>query len=88
MTSDVEKASIRALGGSPAEAPKNSMISRTLSLTPSGKKVSCLPVTPIAQSNPESAHGGNTAYPAASVVSTFVTFTICCIVITVFSYLI
>ncbi|XP_019456085.1 PREDICTED: uncharacterized protein LOC109356910 [Lupinus angustifolius] len=73
-SSDIEKASVLELEGSPPEvAPKKPMISRTLSLTklisstPSGNKMSSLPVTPISQSNTESAHGGNTAYPATSV---------------------
>ncbi|RYR50856.1 hypothetical protein Ahy_A06g025860 [Arachis hypogaea] len=52
---NTEKASILALEGSSTEVPKKPMISRTLSLTklitPRGKKMSSLPVTPI---------GGNT----------------------------
>ncbi|CAL0309867.1 unnamed protein product [Lupinus luteus] len=68
--SDIEKATSLALEGSPA--PKNPTISRTLSLTklistPSGNKMSSLPITSIAQSNPESTHGVNTAYSATSV---------------------
>ncbi|MED6131107.1 hypothetical protein PIB30_006726 [Stylosanthes scabra] len=50
-----EKTSILALEGSSTELPKKPMVSRTLSLTklitPRGKKMSSLPVTPI---------GGNT----------------------------
>ncbi|KAK7245141.1 hypothetical protein RIF29_39976 [Crotalaria pallida] len=72
MSSDIEKASILELEGSSAVAPKKPMISRTLSLsklvsTPSEKNMSSLPVTAIAQSNLESAHAGNIAYPATSV---------------------
>ena len=82
MSSDTEKASMLALEGSSTEEPKKPMISRTLSLTklitPRGKKMSSLPVTPVAQSNPESAHGGNTAHPTTSVVSSFATFVLYC----------
>ncbi|KAF1897835.1 hypothetical protein Lal_00032595 [Lupinus albus] len=74
MSSDIEKASVLELEGSPPEvAPKKPMISRTLSLTkfisstPGGNKMASLPVTPISRSNTESAHGGSTAYPATSV---------------------
>ncbi|KAL2345048.1 hypothetical protein Fmac_006333 [Flemingia macrophylla] len=60
-----KEASIPALEGSASEPPQKPVISRTLS--PSGKKISSLPVTPIAQSNLESEHGGNIAYPATHV---------------------
>nr|KYP70868.1 hypothetical protein KK1_010106 [Cajanus cajan] len=59
MSSDVEEASIPTLEGSPPEPLQKPVISRTLSS--SGKKISSLPVTPIAQSE----HGGNIAYPAS-----------------------
>ncbi|RDX90251.1 hypothetical protein CR513_27908, partial [Mucuna pruriens] len=65
MSSDVEEASILALEDSSPEPLQKSMISRTLS--PDGKKISSLPITPIAQSNLESEHGGNIAYPATHV---------------------
>lgn len=65
MSLDVEEASIQALEGSALQTLQKPMISRTLS--PSGKKISSLPVTPIAQSNLESEHGGNMAFPAAHV---------------------
>lgn len=59
-TSEVEKAAILALEGSP-DKPR---ISRTTSLTkfftPRLKNTSSLPVTPITHSNPESMHGENT----------------------------
>ncbi|KAG4396424.1 hypothetical protein GLYMA_19G180900v4 [Glycine max] len=63
--SDVEEASIPALEGSPPERLQDPIISRTSS--PNGKKISSLPVTPIAQSNQESEHGGNISYPATHV---------------------
>ncbi|KAL5135321.1 putative E3 ubiquitin ligase SUD1 [Glycine soja] len=65
ISSDVEEASIPALEGSPPEPLQEPMISRTLS--PNEMKISSLPVTPIAQSNLESGHGGNIAYPATHV---------------------
>ncbi|TKY62157.1 E3 ubiquitin-protein ligase MARCH10 [Spatholobus suberectus] len=65
MSSDVKEASILELEGSPPEPLQVPMISRTLS--PNGKKISSLPVTPIAHSNRESEHGGNIAYPATHV---------------------
>ncbi|KAG5072609.1 hypothetical protein JHK86_007820 [Glycine max] len=65
ISSDVEEASIPALDGSPPEPLQEPMISRTLS--PNEMKISSLPVTPIAQSNLESGHGGNIAYPATHV---------------------
>ncbi|KAJ1443835.1 Zinc finger, RING-CH-type [Sesbania bispinosa] len=70
MSSDIETSTL-ALEGSPPEPPKKSMISRTLSftkvITPRGKITSSLPITPNAQSNLESQHGGNTAYLATPV---------------------
>lgn len=85
MSSDVEEASIQALEGSALQTLQKPMISRTLS--PSGKKISSLPVTPIAQSNLESEHGGNMAFPAVHVVSGIATFTIGYIVMIRFNYL-
>ncbi|PSR92847.1 E3 ubiquitin ligase SUD1 [Actinidia chinensis var. chinensis] len=59
--SEIEKAAIIALGGSPAETREKPFIQRTLSLTkfftPKMKRTSSLPVTPIPHSNPESMHG-------------------------------
>ncbi|KAJ1395952.1 Zinc finger, RING-CH-type [Sesbania bispinosa] len=70
MSSDIETSTL-ALEGSSPEPPKKPMISRTLSftkvITPTGKITSSLPITPIAQSNLESQHGGNTAYLATPV---------------------
>ncbi|KAK2972138.1 hypothetical protein RJ640_007199 [Escallonia rubra] len=64
-TSEIEKAAILALGGSPQASREKTSIPRTLSLTKlftqKMKRTSSLPVTPIAHSNPESMHGGNTA---------------------------
>ncbi|KAK9291240.1 hypothetical protein L1049_009428 [Liquidambar formosana] len=68
-TSEIEKAAILALGGSLAGAREKPLISRTLSLTKlfnPMRKTSSLPVTPIAHSNPESMHGGNTIDPLNS----------------------
>ncbi|KAI4349162.1 hypothetical protein L6164_009793 [Bauhinia variegata] len=69
-SSEIERGAILAPEASPMVAQRRPFISRTLSLTkvitPRGKKTSSLPVTPIAHSNPESAHGGNFAYPATS----------------------
>uniref|UniRef100_A0A5B7BCR3 RING-CH-type domain-containing protein n=1 Tax=Davidia involucrata TaxID=16924 RepID=A0A5B7BCR3_DAVIN len=63
-TAEIEKAAILALGASPSGMREKSLIPRTLSLTklftPKMKRTSSLPVTPIAHSNPESMHGGNT----------------------------
>ncbi|CAL5405849.1 unnamed protein product [Camellia sinensis] len=63
-TSEIERAAILALGDSPADTWEKPLIRRTLSLsklfTPKMKRTSSLPVTPIAHSNPESMHGGNT----------------------------
>ncbi|KAI3748398.1 hypothetical protein L6452_11435 [Arctium lappa] len=63
-TSEIEKAAILALGGSPSEMRRNTKMSRTLSLTKlfasRTKRTSSLPITPIAHSNPESMHGRNT----------------------------
>ncbi|KAL8193341.1 hypothetical protein R6Q57_026922 [Mikania cordata] len=62
--SEIEKAAILALGGSPSEIRGKAKMSRTLSVTKlfasRSKKTSSLPVTPIAHSNPESIHGRNT----------------------------
>ncbi|XP_050370034.1 uncharacterized protein LOC126788113 [Argentina anserina] len=63
-SSDVEKAANLALEGSPAAPPREKpSIPRSLSLTklftPRMKRTSSLPVTPIAQSLPESTHGGS-----------------------------
>ncbi|EXC16231.1 hypothetical protein L484_024403 [Morus notabilis] len=65
-SSEIQKAVLLALEGSPAERQEKTMLSRTLSFTklftPRLKNnSSSLPVTPIAHSNPESIHGGNTA---------------------------
>ncbi|XP_027350707.1 uncharacterized protein LOC113861843 [Abrus precatorius] len=57
ISSDIEKSSILALESSLPEPLQKPMNSRTLS--PRGKKISSLPVTPIAQSNLECEHGGN-----------------------------
>ncbi|XP_058212845.1 uncharacterized protein LOC131324754 isoform X2 [Rhododendron vialii] len=61
--SEIEKAAILALGGSPIVSQEKP-IQRTMSLTkifaPKMKRTSSLPVTPIEHSNPESTHGGNT----------------------------
>ncbi|KAG5553698.1 hypothetical protein RHGRI_011554 [Rhododendron griersonianum] len=61
--SEIEKAAILALGGSPIGSQEKP-IQRTMSLTklfaPKMKRTSSLPVTPIEHSNPESTHGGNT----------------------------
>ncbi|KAF3442846.1 hypothetical protein FNV43_RR16764 [Rhamnella rubrinervis] len=66
-TSEIRKAAILALGGSPARTQERALMSRTLSftklLTPRMKNSSSLPVTPIAHSNPESMHGGNMIDP-------------------------
>lgn len=63
-TSEIEKAAILALGASSTGTREKPLIPRTLSLTklftPKMKRTSSLPVTPIAHSNPESTHGGNT----------------------------
>ncbi|KAI7751598.1 hypothetical protein M8C21_019145 [Ambrosia artemisiifolia] len=61
--SEIEKAAILALGGSPSEIRGKAKMSRTLSLTKlfasRSKRTSSLPITPIAHSNPESVHGRN-----------------------------
>ncbi|PON69278.1 Zinc finger, RING-CH-type [Parasponia andersonii] len=61
--SEIQKAVLLALEGSPAGRQEKRLFSRTLSLTkrftPRFKNSSSLPVTPIAHSNPESMHGGN-----------------------------
>ncbi|KAI3799502.1 hypothetical protein L1987_34801 [Smallanthus sonchifolius] len=62
--SEIEKAAILALGGSPSEIRGRAKMSGTLSFTklfaPRTKRTASLPVTPIAHSNPESVHGRNT----------------------------
>ena len=62
-TSEIEKAAILALGGSPSDMRRKAKMSRTVSFTQvfaSRKKTTAsLPVTPIAHSNPESVHGRN-----------------------------
>lgn len=62
---DIERAAILALGDTPRERKEKHLIRRTLSLSKifmtRTKKASSLPVTPIAHSNPESLHGGNTS---------------------------
>lgn len=74
-TSEIRKAAILALGGSPAKTQEKALMSRTLSftklLTPRKKKSSSLPVTPISHSNPESMHGGNSINPLNIAVSTY-----------------
>ncbi|CAI9273309.1 unnamed protein product [Lactuca saligna] len=63
-TSEIEKAAILALGGSPSEIRGRVKMSRNLSFTklftPRMNRTSSLPVTPITHSNPESVHGRNT----------------------------
>lgn len=60
--SEIQKAAILALGGSPAATREKASIPRTLSFrklfTPRVRHVSSLPVTPTAHSSPESMHGG------------------------------
>ncbi|KAJ0771480.1 hypothetical protein HanPI659440_Chr07g0269581 [Helianthus annuus] len=62
--SEIEKAAILALGGSPSQIRVKAKMSRSLSFTKlfasKAKTTSSLPVTPIAHSNPESTHGRNT----------------------------
>ncbi|XP_010535601.1 PREDICTED: uncharacterized protein LOC104810853 [Tarenaya hassleriana] len=62
ICSDIEKGSEGV--SSPSGMQEKASISRSLSLskifTPRIKRTSSLPVTPIAHSNPESAHGGST----------------------------
>ncbi|KAK1409800.1 hypothetical protein QVD17_36329 [Tagetes erecta] len=64
-TSEIEKAAILALGGSPSDIRGKAKMTRTLSLTKlfasKSKRTSSLPVTPITHSNPESVHGRNTS---------------------------
>lgn len=73
-TSEIEKAAILALESS-SDKPR---ISRTTSLTkfftPRLKNTSSLPGTPVAHSNPESMHGGNTVDMLTSDVSIFSSF--------------
>ncbi|XP_058101796.1 uncharacterized protein LOC131245973 isoform X2 [Magnolia sinica] len=63
-TTDIEKAAILALGASSAGSRERPLISRSFSLskmfTPSIKRTSSLPVTPVVHSNPESMHGSST----------------------------
>lgn len=63
-TSEIEKAAILALGASSTGTREKPLTPRTSSLTklftPKMKRTSSLPVSPIAHSNPESMHGGNT----------------------------
>ncbi|XP_017237768.1 uncharacterized protein LOC108210845 [Daucus carota subsp. sativus] len=62
--SDIEKAAVLALVGSPSSQNKSffpSTGSLTRLFTPRMKKMSSLPVTPTAHSNPESTHGGYTS---------------------------
>lgn len=60
-TTDIERAAMLALGCSPGRQEKPSIL-RQLSVTkifnPRMNRTSSLPVSPIAHSNPESAHGG------------------------------
>ncbi|GMN39123.1 hypothetical protein TIFTF001_008356 [Ficus carica] len=64
--SEIQKAVLLALEGSPAERQEKTMLSRTLSFTKlftprfKNNSTSSLPVTPVAHSNPESIHGGLT----------------------------
>ncbi|PWA51944.1 zinc finger, RING-CH-type, Zinc finger, RING/FYVE/PHD-type [Artemisia annua] len=62
-TSEIEKAAILALGGSPSDMRQKAKMSRTVSFTQifasRMKRTASLPVTPIAHSNPESVHGRN-----------------------------
>nr|XP_043631315.1 uncharacterized protein LOC122602783 isoform X2 [Erigeron canadensis] len=61
--SEIEKAAILALGGSPSDLRGKTKMSRNYSFTKlfssKMKRTSSLPVTPIAHSNPESMHGRN-----------------------------
>ncbi|KAL4576575.1 hypothetical protein LXL04_012671 [Taraxacum kok-saghyz] len=59
-TSEIEKAAILALGGSPSEMKGKANLSFTKLFTPRMKRTSSLPVTPIIHSNPESVRGRNT----------------------------
>ncbi|KAG2670377.1 hypothetical protein I3760_14G083000 [Carya illinoinensis] len=64
-SSDIEKGANLASEASSTEAQEKPSISRSYSLTkiftPRVKRTSSLPVTPIAHSNPESAHSGSTS---------------------------
>ncbi|KAM3737011.1 hypothetical protein ACB098_09G024400 [Castanea mollissima] len=70
-TSDIEKAAIIALGGSPTGIWEKRRLPRTLSLSKlfslKMNEASSGPVTPHAHSNPESLHGGNMHSPLSSV---------------------
>ncbi|XP_023911096.2 uncharacterized protein LOC112022711 isoform X2 [Quercus suber] len=74
-TSDIEKAAIIALGGSPTGIWEKRRLPRTLSLTKlftlKMNEASSGPVTPHAHSNPESLHGGNMHSPLSSVKGGF-----------------
>ncbi|KAK9078627.1 hypothetical protein SSX86_002684 [Deinandra increscens subsp. villosa] len=63
-SSEIQKAAILALGGSPSEIRGKAKMCRTLSLTKlfasKSKRTSSLPATPIAHSNPESMHERHT----------------------------
>lgn len=74
--SEIQKAVLLALEGSPAVRQEKRLFSRTLSFTklftPRMKNSSSLPVTPVAHSNPESIHGQNMTdllNPAVSINS-------------------
>eukprot|EP00268_Persea_americana_P066678 TRINITY_DN910_c0_g1_i11.p1 TRINITY_DN910_c0_g1~~TRINITY_DN910_c0_g1_i11.p1 ORF type:complete len:391 (-),score=52.86 TRINITY_DN910_c0_g1_i11:2216-3388(-) len=60
-TSDIEKAAILALGASSAGSTERPVVQRSFSFaklfTPTMRRTSSLPVTPIADSNPESVRG-------------------------------
>ncbi|KAL6998233.1 hypothetical protein U1Q18_008359 [Sarracenia purpurea var. burkii] len=64
-TSEIERAAILALGGSPTQTRDKPLIRRTVSFTklftPKMTRTSSLPVTPLAHSNPESLHGAKAA---------------------------
>ncbi|BFG34408.1 hypothetical protein CerSpe_206820 [Prunus speciosa] len=70
-SSDIEKASNLASEGSSTGAREKPSISRSLSLTklftPRMRRTSSLPVTPIALSLPESAHGGSVGGSLTSI---------------------
>ena len=73
--SEIQKAVLLALEGSPAVRQEKRLFSRTLSFTklftPTLKNTSSLPVTPVAHSNPESTHGGNMTDLLNSAVSVY-----------------
>lgn len=74
-TSEIEKAAILALGGSPSDMRGKGKMSRNLSFTklfaPRMKRTSSLPVSPIGHSNPESMHGRNTTEVSKSLTIHF-----------------